>query len=317
MKMGEHVILTRGLSARQREEIQRDLNDGFLLQLARGVYVPQYFFREQNSWDQYVLRACALGLEGRVLAGRAAAVMHGMPTKTWMSNDVDIVGEGRKRPGINKRRLPKEYLYSLTVRGQEIYFTSPADTIVDIARWYGIEDAVRCGDWAVRVRLTTLSKLRYSLKRRSGFTGAEVARTAVRLINGHSESPRESDVKSRLFEAGYPSPIQQPIILDAFRRRIGRVDFLFPQTSIVLEYDGRGKTRGNYGQPPKRSIQGEHSRQRLLRAEHLDVIRIDANANWAKNLWLKELEESWAVGVPLASNKWPGDGWPGDSSAAA
>ena len=308
MKMGEHVILTRGLSARQREEIQRDLNDGFLLQLARGVYVPKYFFREQNSWDQYVLRACALGLEGRVLAGRAAAVMHGMPTKTWMSNDVDIVGEGRKRPGINKRRLPKEYLYSLTVRGQEIYFTSPADTIVDIARWYGIEDAVRCGDWAVRVRLTTFSKLRYSLKRRAGYTGAEVARTAVRLINGHSESPRESDVKSRLFEAGYPSPIQQPIILDAFRRRIGRVDFLFPQTSIVLEYDGRGKTRGNYGQPPKRSIQGEHSRQRLLRAEHLDVIRIDANANWAKNLWLKELEESWAVGVPLASNKWLG-GW--------
>ena len=86
------------------------------------------------------------------------------------------------------------------------------------------------------------------------------------------------------------------------------MDFLFPQTSIVLEYDGRGKTRGDYGQPPKRSIQGEHSRQRLLRAEHLDVIRIDANANWAKNLWLKELEESWAVGVPLASNKWLG-GW--------
>lgn len=308
MSMGEHLVLTRGRNAPLREEIQRQLKSGSVLQLARGVYVSTYFFHEQNTWDQYLLRALALGLEGRVLAGRAAAVMHGMPTKTWMSNDVDIVGEGRKRPGINKRRLPKEYLYSLTVRGQEIYFTSPADTIVDIARWYGIEDAVRCGDWAVRVRLTTLSKLRYSLKRRSGFTGAEVARTAVRLINGHSESPRESDVKSRLFEAGYPSPIQQPIILDAFRRRIGRVDFLFPQASIVLEYDGRGKTRGDYGQPPKRSIQGEHSRQRLLRAEHLDVIRIDANANWAKNLWLKELEESWAVGVPLASNKWLG-GW--------
>ncbi|WP_236589202.1 hypothetical protein [Corynebacterium glucuronolyticum] len=89
--MGEHVILTRGLSARQREEIQRDVNDGFLLQLARGVYVPQYFFQEQNSWDQYLMRACALGLEGRVLAGRAAAVMHGMPTKTRRIGRVDFL----------------------------------------------------------------------------------------------------------------------------------------------------------------------------------------------------------------------------------
>lgn len=308
MSMGEHLVLTRGRNAPLREEIQRQLKSGSVLQLARGVYVSTYFFHEQNTWDQYLLRALALGLEGRVLAGRAAAVLWGMPTKCWMSSVIDILGDGKRRPDIHKRRLPKEHLRTKTVRGQDILLTSPAFTIVDIARWYGIEDAVRCGDWAVRCHLTALSELRYALHKRRGCTGADVARTAVRLINGRSESPRESDVKSRLFDARYPAPIQQPIILDSLRRQIGRVDFLFPQTSIIIEYDGRGKTRGDYGQPPQRSIQDEHSRQRLLRSEHFDVIRIDANANWAKNLWLKELEGAWAVGAPCAPKKWLG-GW--------
>ena len=69
--------------------------------------------------------------------------------------------------------------------------------------------------------------------------GIAKAREALRLINGASESPRESALKVKLWEAGLPAPMQQ-VELHYEGYFAGRVDFFYP-CGLVIEYDGQSK----------------------------------------------------------------------------
>ena len=282
MKLGDYLILTRGFSSRQR----RQFDSSALTKLARGVYIDQRIYWGLEHWDLYKLRCLALGIEGRVLLGKAAATLWGFPTTNLKRADIPIIGTGKKRPGICQKPIPKDDLRIINVDGFDVAVTSAALTIIDIARWNSLGEAVRAGDMAVASKYTTKEDLRKALRIRRGTTGIARARTALRLINHLSESPRESDVKVSLFVNGFDPPYQQAIIRDSAGMEFARVDFFYPEHSIVIEYDGEAKTHGINA---IHSINNELARHRRLESEGLLPIRVD-NESLQRDLFLKELE---------------------------
>lgn len=304
MNVGEYLLFTRGLNSFQRNAVSAHM------QLARGVYVVQGEYQKLSREDKYLLRCAALGMEGRPLIGASAAALWGMPAIVHKREQVHIIGTGRPRAGVSQTRLKREDLRTTTVCGFEISLTSPALTVIDIARWEGLAQAVRCGDFAVASQLATKDEILYALAQRARTTGIDTARTAVRLINAFSESPRESDVKVALFQAGFPAPFQQASILDTDGAFIGRVDFFYPDRSIALEYDGSGKTHGEFDEPIAESVNDELTRHRQLESEALTPIRID-NASWKSKLFLRQLDRLWPLRGRFPSDQWfaPGLAW--------
>ncbi|SMB86982.1 hypothetical protein SAMN05660745_01824 [Corynebacterium glucuronolyticum] len=280
------------------------------MQLARGVYVVQGEYQKLSREDKYLLRCAALGIEGRPLIGASAAALWGMPVIVHKREQVHIIGTGRPRAGVCQTRLTRGDLRTTTVCGFEISLTSPALTVIDIARWHGLAEAVRCGDFALATNLTTEDELLYAIHHRAKTNGIKTARTAVRLINNLSESPRESDVKVALFEAGFPAPFQQASIYNTDGAFIGRVDFFYPDRSIALEYDGFGKTHGEFDEPTVLSVNRELTRHRRLESEALTLIRID-NESWKTKLFLRQLDRLWPLRGRFPSDQWfaPGLAW--------
>lgn len=50
-----------------------------------------------------------------------------------------------------------------------------------------------------------------------------------------------------MYQAGLPAPLQQTEIYDIRGQLLGRVDFLFDDISLAVEYDGAGKHNGEFG----------------------------------------------------------------------
>ena len=140
------------------------------------------------------------------------------------------------------------------------------------------------GDAAVHTGLASLEEIGECVALRKKWPDIANAREAVPLINGLAESPRESDVRVALYENGYPPPIQQAEIRTARGYFIGRVDFFYPERSLVLEYDGRGKTRGIDGGDPYKAINKERDRERSLISEAIIPIRI-TNDSFVSGAW--------------------------------
>lgn len=304
MKLGDHLILTRGFTSTQRQRF--DTSE--LIKLACGVYIDRHTYWDLKHWDQYKLSCLALGIEGRVLVGKAAATLWGFPTTYLKHADIPIIGTGKKRPGIVKKRIPTDDLRIINVDGYDVFVTSAALTIIDIARWNSLGEAVRAGDWAVVYNNTTKAELTDALEARHVTKGIDRARTAVRLINHLSESPRESDVKVNLFLNGFEPPYQQAVIRDSEGVEFARVDFFYPEKSIIIEYDGQAKTKGHDG---IRAVNNERTRERRLISEGLLPIRVDNNS-WQRKLYLKELERYWNDDrKPFPSIQWsaPGRAW--------
>lgn len=113
----------------------------------------------------------------------------------------------------------------------------------------------------------------------------------VGLINGLSESFREAEVKIELSRLGFTGWYQQAAIFTAQVRQIARVDFLFPNQSVALEYDGKGKTRGQFGIESNTSVADERERERILVSEGLRVVRVTA-ATFNTNEWVDQLRRA-------------------------
>ncbi|HIW95648.1 MAG TPA: hypothetical protein H9867_04065 [Candidatus Corynebacterium gallistercoris] len=156
----------------------------------------------------------------------------------------------------------------------------PAYTVFTLAAWHSLEDAVVAAEHALRTGALTLHTLHRAAPHFTNLAGAATFRQALRLINPHSESPRESGLKCKFFRAGLPAPLQQPIVHDSARSPIGRPDFLFDGTTgLIVEYDGDGK----YGSPDNTeeaflALHNERRREKRLLSVGLRMFRVHSNS---------------------------------------
>lgn len=142
-----------------------------------------------------------------------------------------------RRRGVQGRRLQVEE--GDVVAGSGIRILSPARLWVDVASRMPLPDLVALTDRLISRRdpLVSLEELTDAHHRFVGSAGSGHRAAALTLCDDGAESPRESVVRMLLIAAGLPRPECNVNIFDG-PRFIGRVDMLYRNAMLVIEYDG-------------------------------------------------------------------------------
>lgn len=124
------------------------------------------------------------------------------------------------------------------MRRESVWMTTPARTVIDLARDLGIPDIVAAGDAAMRCWGVTPDEFTRVVNRRLRYTGKVRARDALPLLDARSESPQESRARAIIALSGLPVPTPQVVVRAANGRFIARVDLGFEECRLALEYQG-------------------------------------------------------------------------------
>jgi hypothetical protein len=131
--------------------------------------------------------------------------------------------------------LPKQHV-SL-VAGLPV--TCAARTFLDLAGLLDLDSLIALGDAALHMRLTTTDELSSVVATASRRRGVIRAREAAPRLDARAESPPESMARVWAQEAGLPEVTPQAVIRDDCGHFVARVDLLFDEYKVVVEYEGR------------------------------------------------------------------------------
>ncbi len=215
--------------------------------------------------------------ESAITSHCSAAVLHGMAI--W---DIPLDRVHLTRNRINGGRLSRRLVvHSAQVEPDEITLvddirvTTPARTVLDIARSEGFEQSVALGDSALRQGLTTATELREHLRRARHRPGCRRAALVLDFLDGRSESVGESRSRTMLRQQGFPAPEVQARVFSDSEICVGRVDFLFPDFGVIGEFGGKAeyRTASRALLPAEQAVTAEMLRDDQLRALGWTVVR--------------------------------------------
>lgn len=206
--------------------------------------------------------------DGRgVLAGTSAAAL-------WGTRWIDATEPGvlastahlRPPRGITLYRdhIPDDEI--ATRRG--VRLTTPLRTAFDLGRRLDHDRAVEAVDALYRSTKITRSQLAAFAARHPGERGIVQLHRVIDESDEGAESPWETRTRLALVRAGLPRPDTQLTIRDA-GRFIGRVDMVWAQWGVIVEYDG-----DHHFEPEQRNRDVE--RWNALEAAGWRVIRVKA-----------------------------------------
>lgn len=263
-------LLARGYSRRAREYAERQ---GKLTRLRHGVYALGSELPTGPGAQEAMLeirsRAAAPTLtQGTVLSHASALVMHGLPVHAMNTGQVVTT---RHRPGSGSKRGDRMICHSADLKEAVVEIdgipvTSPARTVVDVARSEGFAGAVCAADEALRRKLCTGEQLADELDAAVGRKGIARARAVVGFADARAESVLESLSRVSISRAGLPMPeLQVPFVLPDGKLAI--VDMFWDEWQLVGECDGTGKYGIDDGEAAvRRRIRAEKNRQNGLEA---------------------------------------------------
>lgn len=240
-------LLARGVS---RDQLRRWVRKGLVTAVARGVYSPAEWL-ESLADDPRRRHAVAVGAVIRrnpslVASHESAAFLHGIDL---------LLPEGRTTPLITLTRRPKEpsraLVHGALVRVATlpedhvgsafgIPVTTPARTVMDIARASGFLEGVVAADSALRSHVVVKVEFAIILEECGQWPGVVRARQVLGFADGRAESALESVARVRFAEFG----IRPPALQVSIRGRqgfIGRADFCWPEYRTIAEADGAMK----------------------------------------------------------------------------
>ncbi|MCU1481964.1 MAG: hypothetical protein JWQ19_2750 [Subtercola sp.] len=269
------------LDARQ---IRHSADTGQRVRLRRGVYVGAEQWHAASAAARYRLRVEAAASTRRrppVLGYWSAAAVWGYPRVGPWPDEVHVVvprGTGaHSRSGIRFHREQLNDDEVTEVGGLTV--TSPARTLVDLARTASFRDAVVAIDSALDVRRNAasgqVSKEQVMSAIFAQSRGAARATRAVQFANGRAVNPGESLSRILVLESGFPSPELQTEHANPDGGKYF-TDFEWPRHRIVGEFDGRGKYLKDeflQGRAPGDVVYAEKRREDHLRAEGNTVVR--------------------------------------------
>ena len=261
-------------------EIRRLRRNGTWASIRRGGYVES---AGQQPMDvrvrhELLVRSTVPGLRlPAVVSHTSAAVLLGIPL--W-STHLGIVHVTRPRPA-NGGRSGSLLCHSAAISPDEVMIlndleiTTPARTIVDLARTLPFEQSVVAADAALHMGLLTADDL---LAAALSLTGAPRSRAALRVArfaNGLSESVGESRSRVLMHRAGLPDPVLQLEVFDVHGRHLGRSDYGWRRGRVLGEFDGRVKYGRllKPGQSPGDVVFDEKVREDALRDNGARMVR--------------------------------------------
>jgi hypothetical protein len=231
------------------------------------------------------VRARAAGLvlpKGGALGSWAAAALLGVPS-TWLDGKtsdgrhlpipvvIPMSTRARARRGLRVGQAPLDPGDVVALDGVPV--TCGVRTAFDLIRHApDLRVAVAAGDACLRYKLTTAEQLAAYGAARRGWRGIALARQAVPLLDGRSESPKEIELRVIWIRSGLGLPVPQAKIGDELAVFVARVDLLDPKAGVVGEYMGAWHRDGR--RPWQDTIRG-----RALEAVGLEVVEF-----WAHDL---------------------------------
>lgn len=248
------------------------------LRLRTGVYTEAKTYLALDEVARYLVRIHAAALVLRrsaVLSHTSAVALHGFAL--WHC-DLSVVhfsrtrrGGSRREAGIDHHRahLPPEHVQER----DGLLVTVPARSVVDTATICSFESAVVLADSALHAGQVTHASLEAALAAVRGSPGSHKVGRVIALADGLAESPGESRCRVLFKAQNLPMPELQVPILDGAGVLVGRVDFLFREQRIIVEFDGQMK----YGLGPGAPVDdlfAEKVREDKLRELGYEIVRI-------------------------------------------
>jgi hypothetical protein len=205
---------------------------------------------------------------GCVLSHQSAALLH----------DIDLFGRelshvtmysrtGHRGIRYGVHRYPASLPASHVTRKFGLRVTTPARTVVDLARTGTFAEGVVAADSALHQGLVAPLELRI-VASECPSRGSVQAVRVVEFASGLAESPLESLARVAFDDQGLPPPeLQVSIVGD--RGFIGRVDFYWKQYRTIAEVDGALK----YADPDR--ARKQLWRDKALRQAGYEVVHFD------------------------------------------
>lgn len=223
------------------------------------------------------------------LGGVSALAVLGLPLpwRLRQATHVDVVSDwARSRPvrdGVHVRRVPARLLGTWDVDGVRVA-SAPTLWALMASRW-SVHELVMLGDAIVSKadnypnrRLTgplaTADALHAVAGRWSSSRGASRMAQALPRIREGVESPRETEMRLLIVDAGMPEPEVQVSIHDPDTRVIlGRADLLHRDARVVEEYEGDGhREKGQWDRDIEKYREFERIGLHVVRATNRDLV---------------------------------------------
>lgn len=283
------VVTTADLRASgvERATLQRMVRSGRWVRLRRGVFAESVLLAagEQSPAVRRLHVAAELaGSPHAVASHESALAVYGLPDvrlpahapwfgHTGFDDRLRLTAPKKLHGSGDPRRVHWHWAglprgHTRTVRG--IRVTSPARTVVDIARSRPYAEALVVADAALRLeppyrcRAADLARVLHDCRT---WPGVARAAAVVAAATALAESPLETLNRILFSWARLPRPRLQHVLVDAEDRFVARVDFYFEEQATVVEADGALK----YDDP--RSLFREKLREDRVRDLGLAVAR--------------------------------------------
>jgi hypothetical protein len=193
-----------------------------------------------------VATACRARLEklgaGAVISHITAARLHGIPLPAQLAHARVVhvcVPIGRRAPEGKRTVGHQTVLHAEDVTiSRGVPCTSPARTFCDLSAMLTLPELVAAGDHLLRNKIVDLQDLVGAMARYSGRRGRANLRRSLDLLDGRSESPKESELRVLILLSGLPTPECNMTVLDGQHRFVARVDLAYPALRIAIEYEG-------------------------------------------------------------------------------
>jgi hypothetical protein len=275
-------------------EVRGRLRRRELVGVRRGRYVAGALpTRPEQRHLLQVLAAATELAPDAVVSHVSAAVLHGLPV--WGAGLARVHATRSRRSGA--RRGAVTHLHAARIEADEVVLvrgvrvTSVARTAVDCARALPFDAALVVIDAALHRHLVTRDELAGALARARGRPGVPGAARVLAFADPRPESVGETRSRVALRDAGLAVPVLQWPVVTAGGVVLGEVDFGWPASGVVGEFDGRveyGRSAAP-GQDPAEVLWAEKRREDAIRAEGLAVVRwtwadLDAFAPVAERL---------------------------------
>lgn len=246
---GQRGVFTRAqalASGYQDDDLRRAVRDRRWMRIRRGAYIERMRYEALDEPGRHLARVHAVGLQltGPVAVSHAsAAVLHGVPTWGIDLSRVHVtrvcIGTGRNEGDVvhHVGELPEADLTAI----EGLPVVRPARAVLEVAMTAGFEAGVVTADAALHLGIVTHDELHEMLERCRSWPGVRTAGAVVAFADGRSESVGESRARVLFHNEGLPPPELQHRVFDGDGTLLGRVDFYFPDSRTVVEFDGRVK----------------------------------------------------------------------------
>ncbi|MGY2081530.1 type IV toxin-antitoxin system AbiEi family antitoxin domain-containing protein [Modestobacter sp. SYSU DS0657] len=260
-------------------EVRRAVRSGAWVRLRTGVFITAVDLAEvERTGRRPGLDALAVlaGLErpSAVLSGATAAWVWGLPQPPSTPMTVHLTDPHHWRRGrgwlMTRAALPDD---EVTLRG--VYrLTTPARTVVDLARSWPEVDAVAAVDSALLRGLTSRDELDRVLDRQATVPGIPRSVRAIALADGRAESWLETSGRLTFAALGLP-PFTPQVELRVDGRLLKVVDGWYPGAAVAVEFDGQVKYRRSFlGRTPEQELWQEKRSEDLLRSLGIRFVRV-------------------------------------------